>query len=112
MIRYDTLATITQNMPKYVKKPLIKLVTVTGDPVDLLGSVTLILYLGNSKIIHTFHIAKPQKRMKPLLLGLDFLNKSHISLHFNSGYITYRDERIPLFAVLIILYNLKLILLT
>ena len=62
LIRYDTLATLTKDNPIHIKKPFVKLVTVTGDPVELVGSVTLNLFLGNSEIIHNFHVAKTTEK--------------------------------------------------
>ncbi len=96
LIRSDTLAHVTRNSPVRLKPSKIKLKTITGGPVKLLGSVKLCFYLGSTKVSHTFHVTKPIPRMKPMLLGLDFLNAHDIGLHFQRGCITFNGENIPL----------------
>ena len=95
LIRSDTLSQVTKKHPVTISKSTINLVTVTGSPIPVIGTVVLNLKLGNEQMKHTFHIVEPQGRMKPLLLGLDFLSNFNITLNFNKGCAAINNEKIP-----------------
>ncbi len=94
LIRHDTFVHITGSRPVGIISPKISLVSVTGESIKVLGTVTLPITLGSKKVTHTFHIIEPTGRAKPLLLGIDFLNKFGVSIHFTRGYLLIEDRKL------------------
>ena len=94
LIRHDTLIELTKDCPVIIDNPRISLVTVTGEPLTSSGSVELTISLGKVHMKHDFQVIPPGGRMKPLLLGLDFLSKYDISMHFKHGHILCQNNKV------------------
>ena len=56
----------------------LQLVSAAGEPISVLGQITLPIHLGDVKVDHLFVVVQPH--ITPIILGIDFMHK-HGSLH-------------------------------
>jgi len=63
-----------------------------GENLNVLGSVVLIITLGNFNVQHEFHIVENLGHQ--VLLGMDFLQKTCCYINLSSNYVSFYDGRI------------------
>ena len=67
--------------------------SVTGEKLNLLGTITLRLEIGNREILQSFYVADISESC---ILGLDFLQQQHCQLNITDGLLSMGNVQVPL----------------
>ena len=68
----------------------LQLVSAAGEPISVLGQITLPIQLGDVKVDHLFVVV--QSLITPVILGVDFMHKHELILDFTTTPITIRSQ--------------------
>ena len=70
--------------------PGLQLVSAAGEPISILGQVTMSIQLGNVKADHPFIVV--QSLITPVILGIDFMQKHGLVLDFTTTPVTVSNQ--------------------
>ena len=84
---------ITGHKPNAAPQGLL-LVSAAGEPIPVLGQITLPIQLGDVKVDHSFIVV--QSLITPVILGIDFMQKHGLVLDFTTTPITIRSQTLHL----------------
>ena len=68
----------------------LQVVSAVGEPICILGQITLPIHLGGLKVDHLFVVV--QSLITPMILGIDFMHKHDLVLDFTTTPISIRSN--------------------
>ena len=80
---------ITGHKPNAAPQSL-QFVSLAGEPIPVLGQITLPIQLGDVKVDHSFIVV--QSLITPAILSIDFMQKHGLELDFTTTPITIRSQ--------------------
>ena len=86
----QSLVTQLKKAVKLQPVPLLKLVTASGEPLPVLGHITVPVQVGMQEVQHDFVVT--DNLVAPVILGIDFLQRHRLSLDFGSTPVTVHSS--------------------
>ena len=86
----QSLVTQLKKAVKLQPVPLLKLITASGEPLPVLGNITVPVQVGMQEVQHDFVVA--DNLVAPIILGIDFLQRHRLTLDFGSTPVTVHSS--------------------